>query len=242
MTTPFPRAAVGALMLTALGACARDSTSPLNGTARRTHPAGTLYARTMLTGRPFGVAVSTAGTVYVTRLDADSLARFDLPDTTLRAGVRVGLVPTDVAFDPAGATAFVSNQFDGTLGIVSTSGNTQVATVSLGGGDPFKVAVAPGGSRVYVGTNVGTVVVVDPVARAVVRTVGVGLDPNGLAFHPDGRHLYASNHGSGSISELLSDSAGWLRTPGPMCGARCGCRQKHRGGRAAQNSGPIRRT
>ncbi len=210
--TLFTRAAVGALVLTALGACARSSTSVIDHSGIGTHPAGTLFARTMLTGRPYGVAVSATGAVYVTRLDADSLARFDLPDTAVHAGVTVGWIPTDVAFDPAGTTAFVANQWDETLGIVTTATNTQVAAVPLGTGDPFKVAVSLTGDRVYVGTNAGTVLVVNPVSRAIVSTIAVGADPIGLAFHPDGRHLYVSNHGSGSVSEIRTDSSGWLRT------------------------------
>lgn len=210
-TAPCARALAGALLLLALAACAKSPTSE-EPPAYGTHPAGTLFARTVLSGRPFGVAVGATGVVYVTRLDADSLARFDLPDTSLRAGVLVGAVPTDVAFGPTGATAFVANQASGSLGIVSTGTDTQIAAVPLGAGDPFKVLVSPSGDRVYVGTNAGVVVAVNPGTQAVVRTTPVGSDPNGLAFHPDGRHLYVSNYSSGSVSELLTDSASWLRS------------------------------
>src|SRR3989449_11553187 len=82
-----------------------DSQPIVDLAALTTHPGGVGLATQPLGERPFGVAVSRHGVVYITRLDAESMAGAKLPHTTFSRGVTVGAIPTDVAFTHDGKTA-----------------------------------------------------------------------------------------------------------------------------------------
>ena len=183
-----------------------DSVEPTRGYvdhSPRTHPAGMLGSTLQSRGRPFGIAVSITGIVYCTLLDAASLVR-----TTLQAEspttVPVGQVPTDVAFSPDGAWAYVTNQWAHTVGIVDARTTRQVHAVPVSG-DPFRVTVGPEGQLIYVTTNTGNLELIDPARRRVARTVHLGGNLNGLAMNAYGTRVYVGDVG-GRIYEL--DPAG----------------------------------
>jgi YVTN family beta-propeller protein len=141
--------------------------------------------------------------VYCTLLDAASLVR-----TTLNADslipVAVDQVPTDVAFSPDGSWAYVTNQRAQTVGIVDVRTTRQVHDVPVSG-DPYRVTVGPEGQQIYVTTNTGNLVVIDPAMRRVARTVQLGGNLNGLAINADGTRVYVGDVG-GTLYEL--DAAG----------------------------------
>jgi YVTN family beta-propeller protein len=169
----------------------------------RTHPQGTIAATRRANRRPFGIAVSRTGIVYCTLLDAASLIRTTLGADSLTT-VAVGRVPTDVAFSPAGTWAYVTNQWEQTVGIVDARTAKQVHTIPVTG-DPYRVAVGPEGQQVYATTNAGNLVLIDAEMRRVVRTVELGGNLNGLVIRADGARVYVGDVG-GTIYEL--DAAG----------------------------------
>jgi YVTN family beta-propeller protein len=62
-------------------------------------------------------------------------------------------------------------------------------------------------SKVYVTNMVsGTVTVIDPKKRHVIRTIEVGTEPFGCALSPDGRKLYVSNQSDNTISVISTRS------------------------------------
>src|SRR5256885_10422699 len=89
-----------------------------------------------LAGRPYGLAISFKDVAYITQLDASRVARVDLPSGFgFTASVAVGAIPTSVAFDKNGETAWVTNQLSSpsTLGRIDVATNTQVQTYASGG-------------------------------------------------------------------------------------------------------------
>jgi len=164
-------------------------------------PSGTIAATRTLGFRPYGVAVSAQGSAYVTQLDSAALTSANPNTLSLAGAVGVGNVPTDVAFDPAGTTAYVTNQLDGTLGVVNVGSGVQVATVPLGG-NPFDVIVSPNGARVYASTNANQVVVVNAATRTVIGNVATAAGPQRLAFHPNGTLLYVATILGGVVHEI----------------------------------------
>jgi YVTN family beta-propeller protein len=139
------------------------------------------------------------GIVYCTLLDAASLVRTTLLADSLFP-VPVDAVPTDVAFSPAGNWAYVANQRAGTVGIVDTRRNAQVAAIPVEG-DPFRVMVGPEGLRVYATTNVGNLVEIDPETRTVAWTQRLGGNLNGLAISAGGSRIYVGDV-DGRVLEL----------------------------------------
>lgn len=178
------------------------------------HPIGTSVMPVTVPG-PAGVAVSPAGVVYVTRADG-MLSRADLPATTFETTVTVGQVPTDVAFDPSGARAYVTNQWSQQVGIVDVATNTQVDVIPVPG-DPFRVVVTPDGQRLYVTTNVGELLAIELPSKTIRVTYTLGSASNGVAFHPNGILLYGTTMG-GLVFEIntATDSARALVTTGTL--------------------------
>ncbi len=176
------------------------------------HPTGTSITPVTVPG-PYGVAISPAGVVYVTRGDG-MLSRADLPDTSFATTVTVGQVPTDVAFDPSGTRAYVTNQASQQVGIIDVATNTQVDVIPVPG-DPFRLVVAPNGQRLYVTTNVGELLAIELPSKTIRVTYTLGNASNGLAFHPNGQLLYGTTMG-GLIYEVntVTDSARGVSTIG----------------------------
>jgi YVTN family beta-propeller protein len=182
------------------------------------HPAGTVVTGTPLGQRPYGVAVSRVGVVYVTRLDAAAVSRADLPATSFPTAVSVGAAPTDVAFDPTGTRAYVTNQASRNVGIVDVATNTQIDVIPVNG-DAFRVLVSPSGARLYVTTNADNLLVIDLPAKTVHAEYMLGSASSGITLNASGSLLYGTTIG-GLVYEIntATDSARALLTTGYLQG------------------------
>src|SRR5882672_971921 len=114
-----------ALVVVAGVACS-DDTGP-----SASHPGGSIARTVPLGARPFGIAVSSAGAVLVTQLDAAHVTRFDLAGDSI-ATVAVGNIPTDVTFSPDGSTAYDTDQGDGAITRINVATNTATDTAAFG--------------------------------------------------------------------------------------------------------------
>lgn len=204
----------GGSSLTTTSRTLGDSTLVPSGDV--THPDGAIAERKDLGDHPFGIAVSSEGTIYIGRPYANRLERVDLPGSDFTGGVSVGDIPTAIAFGPAGDRAYVTNQWSQSVGIIDVASNVQVAAVTVPG-DPFVLAVAPDGGTVYASTNVGGVHAIDAVADTIVASWSFKGPINGLAFHPDGVRLYAVvqfgyDQTPGEIEEIDTRTQAVLRT------------------------------
>jgi YVTN family beta-propeller protein len=178
-----------------------------------THPEGIVATTTPLDSRPFGTAVTSGGDVLVTQLDAGTVARGTLAERSLGTSIPVGSIPTDVTVDPAGAYAYVTNQFSSNVGVIDLSTNTQVATIAVSG-DPFRVKLSPDGQSLFVTGNADSLFIVDVNSREVTGRLAIGLDANGLAVNYTGTRLYVSNQSDGTVSEVDLTSNTVIRTLG----------------------------
>lgn len=185
-------------------ACSSSPTGPPPPTF--THPAGTVDSIFPLGSRPYGVSVSGSGGVLVSRLDNLTAMHATIGDFRLTAGANVGNVPTDVAFAPGGAHAFVANQADFTVGKIDVASLTQTATLPVGT-NAFRVKVNAAGTKLYATTNGDSMFVIDPSSFTVLKKVGVGASSNGLAFDSSGAKLYVSSqNGLVKVVQTSNDS------------------------------------
>jgi YVTN family beta-propeller protein len=166
-----------------------------------THPEGVVGSQTNLDSRPFGVAVSEAGDLLVTQLDAAAVARGALPATGLGISIAVGSLPTDVEADRTGTFGYVTNQFSSNVGVIDLASNAQVATIPVSG-DPYRVVLSPDGASLFVTGNADSLFIVDVASRTIAARLAVGLDANGLAADYTGTRLYVSNQSDGTVSEV----------------------------------------
>lgn len=150
--------------------------------------------------RPYGLAISPAGVVYVSQLDGSSVTRVQFGESMSAGLVGVGSTPTDVTFDPSGATAFVTNQFDRSVGIIDVAGARQVQTVAAAS-TTFRVLVSPDGQRAYATESGGRLLVINTSTRALVTTVPLPGPANGLALGLGDSLLYVTTM-SGGLSVI----------------------------------------
>src|SRR6266487_3461540 len=134
------------VFLTVLAACGHTVTGTT--TSPPTHPGLALTPFSLGNG-PWNVAISQRGLVYVTRVATDSIALVDLASHRAVASFKVGNGPYDVSFNAAGSSAYVTNLYDHTVGVISTVTQTQVTTFPVAGG-AVRVVPGPDETKLYV--------------------------------------------------------------------------------------------
>jgi YVTN family beta-propeller protein len=165
-----------------------------------THPEGVVIASRPLGGRPYGVAISKQGVVYTARLDVDSVSRADLPDTLFHGGVAVGMLPSHVAFNPAGTRAYVANQGSHSVSVVNVTSGVVETTIPLGS-NAWNAIVSPDGATLYATTDQGAVYFIATATNTIEATqlLETGDALRGLALDVSGATLYVAGRNSGTI-------------------------------------------
>jgi YVTN family beta-propeller protein len=155
--------------------------------------------------------------------------------TSLAAGLGSVLLAPHAAADPAQlgrsstappersaspVTAYVTNEFSGTVTPIATTTNTAGPPITAGS-YPENIVITPDGKTLYVASgsyyangaySYGTTVT--PIATAT-NTAGppitTGSQPWGMAITPDGKTVYVANYGSGTVTPIATTT----NTAGP---------------------------
>ena len=110
--------------------------------------------------------------------------------------------PMDVAVNPNGAYAYVTNFGSDSISVINTATNTVTTTIKVGN-SPIGVAITPNGAYAYVTNEVsGSVSVINTATNTVTTTIKVGNAPAGVAITPNGARAYVTNQYSGSVSVI----------------------------------------
>jgi len=156
-------------------------------------------------GWPIGLAVTRDQRFLAVALNqADQLAIVDLPTRAIRL-VKVGAYPYGVAVD--GHTAYVSNEYDGTVSVVDIDAAAVRSSITVGSRNSHPEGLVFDHGRLFVAvTNQDLVAVVDT-GRAMVTTTislarpaGVGTAPVAVAIAPDRKRLYVADAGEDAIA------------------------------------------
>ncbi|HEX8308771.1 MAG TPA: YncE family protein [Allosphingosinicella sp.] len=189
--------------------------SPFVVTAQQVPTAGGTAFAAAPASAPFIAMTSGAGVALLSTATYKTLST-----------VSAGSSPQGIAFSADGATMFVANSGDGTVGVYSVATSqtapgftvTATGTVRVGGA-PQSVAAA-GDGTVYVsidkgGTAAGSVAILarSGGSYSVSQTVTVGIAPRGLALLPNGAALFVANQGGGSVSLVTPGSPASVSTP-----------------------------
>ncbi|HET6811960.1 MAG TPA: bifunctional YncE family protein/alkaline phosphatase family protein [Acidimicrobiales bacterium] len=160
-------------------------------------------------GWPIGLGLTADGRSLVVALNqADQVAVVDLATRSSRL-VKVGSYPYGVAV--VGSTAYVSNEYDGTVSVVDVGSATVTRTITVGvtNSHPEGLIADPARHALYVAvTNQDYVAVVDTRTGTVAHRVsvrrkeGVGTAPVALAEAPDGSRLYVADAGEDAVSVI----------------------------------------
>ena len=195
---------VVSLASTACGGAA--SVDPVNTpTPILTHPSGSVVARALgLTGRPFGVRVSSLDVVYATEQDANDVASFTLGTLTPGSPVAVGADPGDVVFAADGLTAYVSAFNAGTVHVIDVATSRQVASIPVST-NAYRMTLSADGTRLFVSSTNGRIYVIRTADRTVAQNVQLTGSIQGLALSRSGQFLIATSIG-GRVWKLDASS------------------------------------
>ena len=160
-------------------------------------------------GWPIGLGItSDGGNLIVALNQADQVAVVDLHTRATRL-VKVGAYPYGVAV--TGNTAYISNEYDGTVSVLDVLGATVTRTITVGNTNshPEGLVADPAGHSLYVAvTNRDYVAVVDTLTGVVShrvsvrRSEGVGTAPVALAEAPDRTRLYVADAGEDAVAVI----------------------------------------
>ncbi|MEU6586998.1 YncE family protein [Nocardia sp. NPDC046763] len=169
---------------------------------------------------PQGVAVDPmTHNVYVANFSSGTVSVLDGTTSAVTATIENIPGAMGVAVDPQTRTVYVSDYADaGKVFVVDANTNTVTANIAVGA-NPDEIAVDPrthlvyvtnatvdplaeGQTGVRVASKPGSVSVIDPRARAVTATIGVGLRPITVMFDADRSRLYVGNETDNSVSVI----------------------------------------
>jgi YVTN family beta-propeller protein len=161
--------------------------------------------------QPAAVTFSWDGQfAYVVSSQSVSVLSTATNSITATVSVPAGNGSTDgpgVAVSPNGANVYVGLGY-GNIGVVSTSSNQDVATISgtgLPGGQrgtgPGGVAISPDGTTGYATLyGLGEISVFNTATNQETSMLPAGSLANGIALTPNGKYAYTANFGDGTVS------------------------------------------
>ena len=129
-----------------------------------------------------------------------------------------------MAFNPQANRAYVTNLLDGTVSVVNTLNNTVIATIPVGV-SAERVAVSPGGTRVYVigSQEYGSAMItIDAITNTVLSKAALNGTGYGIAVHPGGVRVFVATQIDWlDVVEILNNNVthfdtndGWMRDIG----------------------------
>ncbi len=142
--------------------------------------------------------------LFVAELGNGSVDRIDLSSGEAR---RIGGLkePQGLAYLPDRNELVVASAGDGTVRFFDANSLTPDGSVSLGN-DADNVQVDPKTGQVVVGYGSGALAILDPIRRAVVRTIALGAHPEGFQIDGAGRKAFVNVPDAHKIAVVDLDS------------------------------------
>lgn len=171
---------------------------------------------------------AAADEAYITNFNTGTISKVDLNTNTLVNTLRFDQAgfenyPNYVATTPDGSYAYATQIFKGTVAVIDTTTDLQVASIPVGDFPEF-VAITPNGDYAYVSNrNTVDVSVIDVATQSVIATISTAGSPLGIAVTPNGESVYVALR-SGSV--LVIDVATQTMTDAISLGTYIGNRDR----------------
>ena len=165
----------------------------------------TLLAQRFTGGFGRIAVLPNSDTAWVANQDNEVLAIARLDGSEVQ-GRDMDMRPVDIALSPDGRLAYIAGCryqcVPGTVEVIDVAQQTTQAYINVGP-SPYRIAMAPDGTRLYT-TNLAdsSVSVVDVGTRSLVANVQVGVEPTGLAVAPGGSVIYVTSQDLGTVTAI----------------------------------------
>jgi gliding motility-associated-like protein len=162
----------------------------------------TVTATVDLGRNALAITVTPDGTkAYVTNRTSNTVSVIDLITNTFISDIQIPS-PLGVDISPDGKKLYVTadGRTEGTLYVLNTANNQQIATVPIGL-NAAGIVASPDDNTVYVANDyLNTVSVINTITYTTTAIIPVGNTPYGIDISPDGSKVYVANSGAHSIS------------------------------------------
>lgn len=136
--------------------------------------------------------------MYVTQRDSNQVTAFSVTAARMNV-VHVGYYPVDVVFSPDGQTAYETDNGSHTMTRIDAATSARIDTTEF---DDVTYRVRVRDGRIFVTDQSYHLTVLDGISLQPLHSIRVGETPNGLAFAPDGSHLFVSNFVDGTVNVI----------------------------------------
>jgi YVTN family beta-propeller protein len=159
-------------------------------------PALTLIDSIILPSFGLGIAFRGDTTAFVSSPNSGTVTEINLKTHTVTRTINTGGVPQGVLVSPSGTELYLANEI-GQFQVWNLTTGTLAGSVNLPGGGGFGIARNPANGLIYVSTSyIGArVLVIDPVARTLVRSILTGGTARRIAFTANGTVGVVANEG-----------------------------------------------
>jgi hypothetical protein len=166
----------------------------------RNKPSPAIVATTHFPGMPYGLAISSAGAMYVGDVQGFGVYRGDLPGHDFPLRIPLGGEVLAVAFDPTGSRAFIARDSLSRVMVLDVTTNQAVDSIVTPVMEvPVAVGVSPDGRILVVGTS-SSLRVYNAHTLELLGSIPATGFTNHLAFHPTKNVVYAT--GDQSVMEV----------------------------------------
>lgn len=143
------------------------------------------------------VTITPYGTdnAYITGSSNDTVAVLNTTTNTVTQYINTSDEPNAIVVNNAGTRAYVASNA-GYLNIINTTNNSNITTVSIGTG-VMDLCISPDDRYVYIAS--ADIEVLDTTTNTITNTIGGYYTPRGVAVSNDGKTLYVSNYGNGTV-------------------------------------------
>jgi YVTN family beta-propeller protein len=187
-----------------------------------TKKADVSYNITMKSSSTDMIMTKDGSTIYTSNTNKGEVTKIAVGTGSISSSISLGGAPSGMALSDNGHYLYVANFLLNNIGIIDTTSNTIVKTISNSLDGPMKLLILPEKNMLYcTNWSSNSVTIINTVTNNIVSNIKVGNNPNDIILSPDKKTVYISNYKSENLSILDTEANNLLKEiklPGmPTC-------------------------
>ena len=144
------------------------------------------------------LAHAASGRIFVTNERSNDVTVIDGSTLEVETTIDVGKRPRGIGISPDGTELYIAVSEENAIAVIDL-GTLEVLRKFQAGSDPETFAVHPNGNIYISNEDDAKASAFDPRTGEQVMEVGVGLEPEGVAISPDGRHVIITSESTNML-------------------------------------------